>query len=310
MDTFNFTTALPERTTNVNTQRAYYRWVDRYLVQVAGLKPTQGDLRIERMRKLPLDVLQAHLTAENLRAWLADMVAAGNGRQSLDQARAALVTLAELMGQHHAMDAEQARLVRAVSVPSIAKNPMPETLLNAAQLQQLMAAARDMATSENQMLRNNVIASMLCTMALRREELSSAKWGDLTVQEGTVVLTMPGGDKVPIQRNVVNNIDRWRRALIGTGNEPPRYSALIRRIWKGGRIAKVGLSPDGIWLIIRDASRFAGLGHVTPDDLRRSAAANLRDSGVPVEEISRLLRHRNITITERFLARLPKSKPD
>lgn len=47
--------------------------------------------------------------------------------------------------------------------------------------------------------------------------------------------------------------------------------------------------------------------HVTPDDLRRSAVAGLRDAGISTEEISRLLRHRSVQVTERFLSKLPKS---
>jgi integrase len=106
---------------------------------------------------------------------------------------------------------------------------------------------------------------------------------------------------VDVPLPVVAIIDRWRNML----GEPPASTPLIRRIWKGGRIAKAGLSPDGIWLIIRDAAQFANLGHVTPDDLRRSAVANMYRNGMPIEEISRLLRHRSILITERFLAKLP-----
>jgi hypothetical protein len=36
-----FPGALPGRTSSPHTQRAYFRWVDTYLVDVAGLKPTR-----------------------------------------------------------------------------------------------------------------------------------------------------------------------------------------------------------------------------------------------------------------------------
>ena len=186
-------------------------------------------------------------------------------------------------------------------MPPVKKNPTPERLLTPDEVKRLMAAARDMATSTNQMLRNNVVALTLCTMALRREELSGAKWSDISMRDGAVVLSMTGDEYVDMPLPVVSTIDRWRAVL----GEPPEHTAIVRRIWKGGRVAKAGLSPDGIWLIIRNASRYAGLGHVTPDDLRRSAVANMYKNGMPVEEISRLLRHRSVLITERFLAKLP-----
>lgn len=301
MESFDFTKALPKRTSSLNTQRAYYRWVDRYLVDVAGLKATRGDERITRMQSLPVKSLQRHMTRRKLINWLNRLVDDGQGRQALDQARATIVTLSELMANEGAIEADIAAEIQSVSVPPIKKNPTPERLLTPDKVKHLMAAARDMATSTNQMLRNNVVALTLCTMALRREELSGAKWSDITMKDGTVVLSMTGDEYVDMPLPVVSTIDRWRAVL----GEPPEHTPIVRRIWKGGRVAKAGLSPDGIWLIIRNASRYAGLGHVTPDDLRRSAVANMYKNGMPVEEISRLLRHRSVLITERFLAKLP-----
>jgi len=304
MESFDFTKALPERTTSPNTQRAYYRWVDRYLVDIAGLKATRGDERISRMQDLPVKSLQRHITRRKLINWLNRLVEDGQGRQALDQARATIVTLSEMMANKGALEADIAAEIQSVSVPPIKKNPTPERLLTPDEVKRLMTAARDMATSTNQMLRNNVVALTLCTMALRRDELSAAKWNDITMKDGTVVLSMGSNDYVDMPLPVVSTIDRWRAVL----GEPPEHTPIIRRIWKGGRVAKAGLSPDGIWLIIRNASRYAGLGHVTPDDLRRSAVANMYKNGMPVEEISRLLRHRSVLITGRFLAKLNISK--
>jgi integrase len=63
---------------------------------------------------------------------------------------------------------------------------------------------------------------------------------------------------------------------------------------------------DGIWLVIDEAAEAAQIGHVAPHDLRRSVAGTLHESGVPIETISRLLRHSNVAITERYLSRLPQ----
>ncbi|MEM9950723.1 MAG: site-specific integrase [Chloroflexota bacterium] len=301
MDSFDFTNALPKRTQSPNTQRAYYRWVDRYLVDVAGLKATRGEERLTRMQNLPVKSLQRHMTQRKFINWLNRLVDDGQGRQALDQARATIVTLSDLMAEDDMLERDVATEIQSVSVPSIKKNPTPDKLLSPDEVKRIMVAARDMATSNNQMLRNNVVALTLCTMALRREELSAAKWRDITMVKKQVVLSMNDDSFVDMPVPVVTAIDRWRAAL---GN-PPEHTSIIRRIWKGGRIAKAGLSPDGIWLIIRNASQYAGLGHVTPDDLRRSAVANMYKNGMPVEEISRLLRHRSVLITERFLAKLP-----
>ena len=308
MQIFDLTSALSKRTISANTIRAYYRWVDRYLVDLAGLKPTRGDARNARMQQLAASTLQRHLTPRKLRRWLERLAREGQGRQGLDQARASIVTLGELLYLSDMLGPERAQDLHAVRVPAVARNQGSDRLLNSEQLKQIMAAARDMASSPNQLLRNQVVATMLCTMALRREELSSAKWGDISLRDGRVILRMGEGASVDIPAAVLTHINRWRGAIASKGQEPMPESPLIRRIWKGGRVAKDGLSPDGIWLIVRDSASYASLGHVTPDDLRRSAVARLRDAGVSVEEISRLLRHRNTMVTERFLAKLPLSE--
>ena len=61
--TFNFLMALPGRTSSPHTQRAYFRWVDTYLVDIAGQKPTNGDERIHRMSALPIQLLQSSISA-------------------------------------------------------------------------------------------------------------------------------------------------------------------------------------------------------------------------------------------------------
>ncbi|MEM6530410.1 MAG: tyrosine-type recombinase/integrase, partial [Chloroflexota bacterium] len=96
------------------------------------------------------------------------------------------------------------------------------------------------------------------------------------------------------------------KAINGTKEGFHADSHLIRRWWKGGRIAKTGLSTDAIWVIVNRSSAMAGVGHVAPHDLRRSVAGALQESGVPIDKISQLLRHSNVAVTERYLSKLPQ----
>ncbi len=302
-NTFDLTKALPKRTASSNTQRAYYRWVDQFLVDLVGMKPTRGDARIDRMRNLPISHLLPIIQPDTLKTWLNLLVDEGHSRQGLDQARASIVTLGELLADEDLISAKLLEQLKYISTPSVEIKPTKITLLNREQLGVLMNSARDISTSHNQMLRNSVTMMMLCMMALRREELSAAKWGDIQRQGDKVVLTIRSdGGAVHIPSKLLPVLTSWRN-VIGV---PEGESPLIRRIWKGGRIAKAGLSPDGIWLIVKESAKSANLGHVSPDDLRRSVAGGLRDSGHEIEEISKLLRHKNIIITERYLRRIPK----
>ena len=301
--------ALPGRTSSRHTQRAYFRWVDTYLADVAGLKPTQGDQRIHRMSALPVRILAESISAAQLRAWLGVLAGQGHGKQGIDQARAAIVTLTQLLVEAGWFDDYIAAMVANVRPPKAEDGQRPGRWLSKEEIHQIMLAARQIATSRNQEMRNHVVMTMLCTMALRRDELASARWGDLSTQNNRPVMQVHGKGRrtavIDIPRPVLQALDNWRRVVAPDEQRPPAHSALVRRLWKGGRISKFGLTPDGIWLIIDQASSYAGLGHVAPHDLRRSVAGALQDSGVTIDKISRLLRHRNVAITERYLSRLP-----
>jgi integrase len=255
-------------------------------------------------------VLQESLSAPQLRAWLGKLVTAGHGKQGIDQARAAVVTLADLLAEAEWLDDYTAAAMARVRPPRAEAGQRPGRWLSLDQIKMLMTAARQIATSENQELRNYVVATMLCTMALRREELAAARWGDLSLQNNRVVLRVHGKGRkvaaVDVPKVVVRSLDRWRVAVAPNAPHPPAHTALVRRIWKGGRISATGVTPEGIWLMISDAARAAGIEHVAPHDLRRSVAGALEEAGTPIEKISRLLRHTNVAVTERYLSRLPK----
>jgi integrase/recombinase XerC len=305
--TFNFVAALPGRASSRHTQRAYFRWVDQYLVDVAGLKPTDGDTRMRRMSALPVKLLAASLSAPQLRAWLGQLIGAEHGKQGITQARAAIVTLASLLAEAGLLDDYTGAAMTNVRPPKAEDGQRPGRWLSMEQIKQLIMASRQIATSDNQALRNHLVTTILCTMALRREELASARWGDLSLQNDRVVLQVHGKGRktavIDVPRPVIQLLNRWRQVIQPT---PTPESSLLRRIWKGGRISKYGLTADGIWYIVGDAAAFADLGHVAPHDLRRSVAGALHESGTPIDKISQLLRHSNVAVTERYLNRLPR----
>lgn len=308
--TFNFALALAGRASSRHTQRAYFRWIDHYLVAVAGLKPSDGEMRVQRMNALPVDVLQKSLSAAQLRAWLGLLAREEHGKQGIGQARAAVVTLASLLSEAGWLDDYTSAAMTNVRPPKAEEGQRPGRWLSAEQLRMLMMASRMIATSDNQMLRNTVVANILCTMALRREELSSARWGDLSTQNDRVVLRVHGKGRktamIDVPRPVLQALNQWRRVVAPGELRPPAESPLVRRIWKGGGVSRQGLTPDGIWLVIGEAAEAAQLGHVAPHDLRRSVAGALQQAGVPIEKISRLLRHTNVAVTERYLGKLPQ----
>lgn len=308
--TFNFAATLPGRAGSRHTERAYFRWVDQYLVDMAGIKPAKGYTRAMRMSALPIGLLQSSLSAAQLRAWLGQLLQAGHGKQGLGQARAAIITLASLLSEAELLDDYTSMSMKNVRVPNAEEGQRPGRWLSPEQIKLLIASARQIATSDNQELRNHLMLAILCTMALRRDELAAARWGDLSIQNDRVVLRVHGkGRKVAmidVPRPLMHLINRWRKVVAPLEPAPPAESPLIRRIWKGGRISRGPLTAEGIWLIVGEAAAAARLGKVAPHDLRRSVAGALQEAGTPIDKISQLLRHSNVAVTERYLSRLPQ----
>lgn len=55
--TFDLLDALDGRISSPHTQKAYFYWIDKYLVSIANMPPTEGTARIERMKALPISEL-------------------------------------------------------------------------------------------------------------------------------------------------------------------------------------------------------------------------------------------------------------
>lgn len=308
--TFDFIAVLRGRATSTHTHRAYARWVDRYLSEVTSLQPTTGKARWERMRHLPLSVVIPIMNPTILRTWLGQLAAEEQGKQALNQARSAILTLASLLSEAGWMDDSIAAGMTNVTLPRAESGQRQGRWLSVDQVKLLMEAAERTGSSAAQRMRNSLLVKMLCVMALRREELTEIRWKDLHVQAERPVLLVHGkGSKtalVDVPNVVLRAIDDWRYFVADDNNFIDMDSYLIRRVYRQGGVSAEGLTTDTVWRIIARAAKRAGIGHVAPHDLRRSIAGNLELSGVPIETISRLLRHSNVAITQNYLSKLPR----
>jgi integrase len=309
--TFNLIQALPGRASSRHTHRAYFRWIDEYLVSIAGMQPTRGKERVKRMEALPVQPVVNSLSAMQFRAWLGRLSLAGNGKQGIGQARSAILTLASLLSEAGWLQDHISAGMGNVRPPRAEDGQRPGRWLSTEQIKMLMEAAPAIGGSSRGMqLRNRVVMTMLCTMALRRDELSKATWGDLSIQNNRFVMRVHGKGRklaqIDVPRPVLRALDEWRRVLAPGVDQMPPESPLVRRIYKAGRISHLPLTTDGIWYIVSEAAEHAAIGHVAPHDLRRSVAGALQEAGTSIDTISRLLRHSNVAVTERYLSRLPQ----
>lgn len=146
--------------------------------------------------------------------------------------------------------------------------------------------------------RNVLLLRLMYRAGLRVSEAVAVKPRDLE-RDGVIHLyDAKGGDGTAYfdPESVLPDLDRY---------EP------YRRQWlrEGDTLAPLLINPDGSPLTVRYVQRLvkrlkakAGIiGIVTPHVFRHSYATELIEDGFPLHEVQRLLRHRNIATTERYL---------
>jgi integrase len=154
-------------------------------------------------------------------------------------------------------------------------------------------------------LRNELIIRFgLC--GLRRAEIANLTWSNLHGSE--IVLVGKGNQpgRVALGATLLQLLETWHdhyAAHHGAGPTDPIICAIRRA--KGRPIRWGSPIPyESVYFPIRDAARKAGLGPVSPHDLRRSAAGILHNSTdesgahhFDLLDIQKVLRHRDPAIT-------------
>lgn len=177
-------------------------------------------------------------------------------------------------------------------------------------------------------LRDAFVLAMFLYTGLRLSELQKIRWRDVDLGAGRhgIIHIVGKGRKVaqvPLNPAARRLLFEWRSAYVtGYGSDaigdlpvtPRMFSSPTDRVGQPGpqprRFGILWGRPIGwsqsIHNIVKLRAREAGLGNVAPHDLRRSFAGILQDRGVPLEEISRALRHASLETTRIYL----ENKPD
>jgi integrase/recombinase XerD len=130
-------------------------------------------------------------------------------------------------------------------------------------------------------------------LGLRVSELVALRVEDLDAARGLVVVRQGKGAKdrlVPLSPRLLEELRAyWRR------RRPRPW------LFPGGRRGRP-LTPAGVQRVVKRAARRAGLSKpVTPHTLRHSYATHLLEAGCDVLTIQRLLGHRDLKTTARYL---------
>ncbi|PJF36123.1 MAG: hypothetical protein CUN49_07035 [Candidatus Thermofonsia Clade 1 bacterium] len=282
---------------SAHTQRAYRRWIKRYLAEIHALAPEALDLKA-----LPVRLAVESLATANLKAWLGKLKAEGLGKQSIMQAKASVVWLAQLMADIERLDYAAASGLSRVKAPRAEAGQRSGTWLSPEEIRAMLSKLRS-SEARNPALkaRNVAIITLMVTCGLRRDEVAAALWSDLTRQGRNQILKVHGkGEKmrpVKLPEMTFSAIEHWRAYHPRPEGDNPLFS----RIWANGTVTTSGITDRAVWNVVQQAAKAAGLPRISPHDLRRSFARGAYEAGVSFELIRQALGHSSIATTERYV---------
>lgn len=280
-----------------HTQRAYQRWIKKYLSDV-----NQVPLRSIDITQLNVSQVAESLGPAPLKAWLGALKARKLGKQSIMQAKAAVVWVAQLIADLGRSDYETPAGLSRVKAPKAETGQRAGTWLTQDEIRQLLRGVRTANhTSGAMVARNIAIVTLMVTCGLRRDEVAGITWADFSRQGRNNVLKVHGkGEKMRVVKlpdMTVLAIERWREHHpLPDGNRP-----MFTRMWKGGTVTTGSITDKAIWMVIQQAAKAAGLPPISPHDLRRSFARGAFEAGVSFELIRQSLGHSSIATTERYV---------
>lgn len=184
-------------------------------------------------------------------------------------------------------------LARAIRTRKVTGDK-PHIWLTKQETQRLLSVpnARDL-----QGLRDKVCLTLLVGAGLRRNEASQIEWSNFMRQGDRWVLAVHGkGAKnriVPIATQMTEILTVWQRQSSNEGR-------ILRRLYKGGKLGK-SLGLTAIYTIVQTYGNLIGHENLQPHDLRRTYAQIGFESAIPLTQISKLLGHSSLAVTQRYL---------
>ena len=198
----------------------------------------------------------------------------------------------------------RASLYRLEAIQSAIKVPLSKGVkahlwLSQKQVRELMATCGDDIVGK----RDWIVLALAVGAGLRRQEIVNLTFDDLKevprpngINEMRPVLQVKGkGAKdrvVPIKPILAQRIREWKE-MVGDGK-------IARALGRKKEISE-SLSAVGVFNIVRKHGKIIKKDKLAPHDLRRTYAHLGYEAGVPIDQISYLLGHSNIAVTQRYL---------
>ena len=174
----------------------------------------------------------------------------------------------------------------------------PKPVLHAADVSRLLGSCdRRRATGR----RDYALLTLLARLGLRAAEAAALRVDDVHWRVGEIVVSGKGGtrERLPLP----DDVGRALSAYCRRGRRRGRH----RQLFLQTRAPYGALSASSVSGVVLRACARAGLPAVGAHRLRHSAASALRRAGVPLAQISEVLRHRHQTTTVRYVHEEPEA---
>lgn len=181
-----------------------------------------------------------------------------------------------------------------ITVPEFER--LPRAVLTTVQAARLMNAPSPYSQLGK---RDRAILELLYGAGLRREECVRLDVTDVDLQQARLLIRNGKGRQdrvVPIPGRALVALECYLVEVRPEYIADPRERALFIGLGHRGRGGR--LSANGVYKVVVDAARHAGLGHVHPHVLRHTCATHVLQGGADVRHVQELLGHRGLRSTQ------------
>ncbi len=236
-------------------------------------------------------------STEELVGWLEARRAHGAGPHALRRTRSVMREFYRWLRREHFREDDPAERLAAPRLPVHAPKA-----LEPAQTERLLQHAP--AHTEWLALRNRALLELAYGSGLRASELAGLRASLIDFTQSSALVEGKGARQrlVPLSEPSREALQAWlehgrsRAPNAAQGGDAVFLSA------KGG-----ALTPNGLWRMVREAARQAGLsGRISPHVLRHSFATDLVDNGANLRAVQMLLGHESLTTTTVYLRPSPR----
>ena len=150
-------------------------------------------------------------------------------------------------------------------------------------------------------LREKVIVSLAYCQALRRSELASIKVEDIDLEGKTIRI------RVGKRRGTSFIVKDLYTDSSLLPNQVELLKSYIEEKGLGPNDSLLGITPERISQIVRRLVKISGIRPANVHMLRHARLAHLRESGVPLDVLSRFVGHRSLMTTMKYAHISPKA---